>query len=201
MLQGNRMEETVSNQASLLKEIFLEALERTDGQERVEFLVAACGEDAMLRQRVEELLQEEESVGEFLERQVWNTTAHPNSDRAEGDSVLAGATEQIGDQVGKYELATKLGEGGCGVVYVARQREPLCREVALKVIRVGTDSRQVIARFEAERQTLAVMDHPNIAKVFDAGTTQAGRPFFVMELIKGRKLTEHCNQSQFGIRE
>ena len=195
------MEEPASNEIGLLKEIFFEALERTDARERRAFMDSACGRDLELRRRVEELLKELDSTDCFLEQQVWSTAGKPDGRKAQDDTEVMPPSEQIGDRVGNYELVKKLGEGGCGVVYVARQEEPLRREVALKVIRLGTDSRQVISRFEAERQTLALMDHPNIAKVFDAGTTQAGRPFFVMELIKGRKLTEHCNQNRLGLQE
>src|ERR1017187_388533 len=104
-------------------------------------------------------------------------------------------TEKPGDRIGRYKLLQQIGEGGCGVVYMAEQAEPMRRRVALKVIKLGMDTKQVIARFEAERQALALMDHPNIAKVLDAGTTEAGRPFFVMELVRGIKLTEYCDQN------
>src|SRR5690348_6371003 len=98
--------------------------------------------------------------------------------------------EQPGERIGRYKLLEKIGEGGCGVVYMAEQQEPVRRRVALKVIKLGMDTRNVIARFEAERQALALMDHPNIAKVVDAGATEAGRPYFVMELVRGIKITE-----------
>src|SRR6185295_13910522 len=99
--------------------------------------------------------------------------------------VVQSVTEKAGDTIGRYKLREKVGEGGWGAVYVAEQEEPVRRRVALKVIKPGMDSRQVIARFEAERQALAMMDHPNIAKVLDAGTTDTGRPYFVMELVRG----------------
>src|SRR3989475_1648247 len=104
-------------------------------------------------------------------------------------------TEKPGDRIGRYKLREKVGEGGCGVVYVAEQEEPIRRRVALKVIKLGLDTKQVIARFEAERQALAMMDHPNIAKVLDAGTMENGRPYFVMELVRGTKITEYCDQN------
>src|SRR5688572_1143166 len=102
-----------------------------------------------------------------------------------GGTEIVPLTEQPGDRIGRYKLLEKIGEGGCGVVYMAEQQEPVRRRVALKVIKLGMDTRSVIGRFEAERQALAMMDHPNIAKVFDAGATEAGRPFFVMELVRG----------------
>jgi len=105
-------------------------------------------------------------------------------------------TEKAGDRIGRYKLLQQIGEGGCGVVYMAEQEQPVRRRVALKVIKLGMDTKQVVARFEAERQALALMDHPNIAKVFDAGATETGRPFFVMELVRGIKITEYCDQKQ-----
>src|SRR5436189_148576 len=102
--------------------------------------------------------------------------------------------EKLGDKIGRYKILQKLGEGGCGVVYMAEQTEPVRRRVALKVIKLGMDTKQFIARFEAERQALALMDHPNIAKVLDAGATETGRPYFVMELVRGIKVTEFCDE-------
>src|SRR5258707_10870037 len=103
-------------------------------------------------------------------------------------------TEKCEDRIGSYKLLEKIGEGGCGVVYVAQQERPVRRRVALKVIKLGMDTQQVVARFEAERQALALMDHPHIAKVFDAGATENGRPFFVMELVKGIPITRYCDE-------
>ncbi len=110
-------------------------------------------------------------------------------------------TEKAGDKIGPYKLLEQIGEGGCGVVYVAEQQEPVHRRVALKVIKLGMDTRQVVARFEAERQALAMMDHPNIAKVLDAGATEAGRPYFVMELVKGVRITDYCDRSNLSTSE
>src|SRR5246127_4237172 len=107
-------------------------------------------------------------------------------------------TEKPGDRIGRYKLLQHIGEGGCGTVYMAEQTEPVRRQVALKVIKLGMDTKQVIARFEAERQGLALMDHPNIAKVLDAGATEAGRPYFVMELVAGPNLTDYCNQKRLS---
>ena len=107
-------------------------------------------------------------------------------------------SEKPGDLIGHYKIREKLGEGGCGVVYVAEQTEPVRRRVALKVIKLGMDTRSVIARFEAERQALAMMDHPNIARVLDAGATETGRPYFVMELVRGIRITDYCDQNQLN---
>src|SRR5208337_3418862 len=107
-------------------------------------------------------------------------------------------TEKAGDRIGVYKLLQQIGEGGCGAVYMAEQEQPVRRRVALKVIKLGMDTRSVIARFEAERQALALMDHPNIAKVLDAGATETGRPFFVMELVRGIKITEYCDQNNLS---
>src|SRR5512138_3613861 len=103
--------------------------------------------------------------------------------------------EVVGQTIGRYKLLQPIGEGGCGVVYVAEQEEPVHRRVALKVIKLGMDTKEVVARFEAERQALALMDHPNIAKVLDGGATETGRPYFVMELVRGVRITEYCDQN------
>src|SRR5258708_4485740 len=106
--------------------------------------------------------------------------------------------EKPGDRIGRYKLLQQIGEGGCGVVYMAEQDEPVRRRVALKIIKLGMDTKSVIARFEAERQALAMMDHPNIARVLDADATETGRPYFVMELVYGVKITEYCDQNRLG---
>jgi tetratricopeptide (TPR) repeat protein len=113
-------------------------------------------------------------------------------------AALPAAAEQAEDRIGRYKLLEKIGEGGCGVVYMAEQSEPVRRRVALKVIKLGMDTHQVVARFEAERQALALMDHPNIAKVLDGGATETGRPYFVMELVKGIKITDYCDQNNLS---
>src|SRR5712691_2470145 len=110
-------------------------------------------------------------------------------------------TEKAGHRIGRYKLLEKIGEGGWGVVYMAEQSEPIRRRVALKVVKLGMDTKQVIARFEAERQALALMEHPNIAKVLDAGATETGRPYFVMELVRGIKITDYCYQQNLSTRE
>src|SRR5688572_7990062 len=122
-------------------------------------------------------------------------------DFSEARAFISGASidSHTPNQIGPYELLQELGEGGCGIAYLAHQAAPVKRQVALKVIKPGMDTKAVIARFEAERQVLALLDHPNIAKVFDAGTTGEGRPYFVMELVRGIAITEYCAQSRLGI--
>src|SRR4029453_9854106 len=115
--------------------------------------------------------------------------------------TIISVTEKPGDRIGRYKLLQKIGEGGCGTVYMAEQEEPVRRRVALKVIKLGMDTQQVVARFEAERQALALMDHPNIAQVFDAGATDTGRPYFVMELVRGIKITEYCDRQSLSTAE
>jgi eukaryotic-like serine/threonine-protein kinase len=157
-------------------------------EQRAARLHQLCGSDAQVLQRVERLLQAHEKAGKFLEPSL---PASPNTTMM----VSFPVDEKPGDVIGRYKIREKLGEGGCGVVYVAEQAEPVRRRVALKIIKLGMDTRNVIARFEAERQALAMMDHPNIAKVLDAGATEAGRPYFVMELVRGIRITEYCDQN------
>jgi eukaryotic-like serine/threonine-protein kinase len=166
------------------QEIFTEALQLR-AAERALFLERACGADTSLRARVEALLEAHGEVGDFLEQ---------SPAAAVGPSSADTAGEKPGDWIGHYKLLEQIGEGGCGVVYMAEQEEPLRRRVALKIIKPGMDTRSVIARFEAERQALALMDHPNIAKVFDAGATESGRPYFVMELVRAIKITTYCDE-------
>src|SRR5215471_20518636 len=137
---------------------------------RAAYLDQVCGGDNELRQRVEELLEAHEVDTGFMDQPVAPAVAR-------SDSRSAARPEQPGDRIGRYKLLQQIGEGGCGVVYMAEQEEPVRRRVALKVIKLGMDTKQVVARFEAERQALALMDHPNIAKVLDAGATETGRPY------------------------
>jgi eukaryotic-like serine/threonine-protein kinase len=164
-------------------------------EERAAYLDRVCGQDAALRQRVADLLAAHGQSDGFLESQPAAAGARPTM------LVTIPPAENPGDIIGRYKIREKLGEGGCGVVYVAEQAEPVRRRVALKVIKLGMDTRTVIARFEAERQALAMMDHPNIARVLDAGTTTAGRPYFVMELVRGIKITEYCDQNNLDTGE
>ncbi len=174
--------------------LFSAALERPPA-ERAAFLDGACLGDAALRQRLEALLAADEQTEGVLAEPAPAARATMKLELADTPD------ETVGQKIGRYKILEKIGEGGCGVVYVAEQTEPVRRRVALKVIKLGMDTRQVVARFEAERQALAMMDHPNIAKVFDAGTTEIGRPFFVMELVRGIKITDYCDQNKLPTRQ
>ncbi len=165
-------------------------------ERRAAFLEEACAGEAALRERIEELLQTSEKAAAFLETpapSLLNPQIAPRS--------AAVPAEKPGDRIGHYQLVEQIGEGGCGVVYMASQEQPVRRDVALKVIKLGMDTKSVIARFEAERHALALMDHPNIAKVLDAGATDAGRPYFVMELVRGVKITSCCDENNLSMRE
>src|SRR6266446_8871317 len=130
------------------------------------------------------------------------TAIAPAAADSAGTILISGLlTEKSGDRIGRYKLLQKLGEGGMGSVWMAEQQEPVKRRVALKAIKPGMDTRQVLARFEAERQALPLMDHPNIAKVLDAGATDTGRPYFVMELVRGVKITRYCDQEHLTLKE
>jgi tetratricopeptide (TPR) repeat protein/tRNA A-37 threonylcarbamoyl transferase component Bud32 len=176
-------------------EIFIAALDLPSGQ-RAAYLDEACAGDAALRRRVEQLLAASEAAGAFLE----SPAAVPPKPGATIRLELT-PIEKPGDKIGRYKLLQQIGEGGCGIVYMADQEEPVQRRVALKVIKLGMDTKSVIARFEAERQALALMDHPNIAKVLDAGATDTGRPYFVMELVRGIKITDYCDQNNLSTQE
>jgi serine/threonine protein kinase/tetratricopeptide (TPR) repeat protein len=160
--------------------------------ERKAYLDQACGDNAALRHEVESLLQAHEAEGSFLAR----LDTAPNL-----PGSLASFRERPGSVIGPYKLLQQIGEGGMGTVFLAEQSQPVQRKVALKIIKPGMDSRQVIARFEAERQALALMDHPNIAKVLDAGTTEGGWPYFVMELVKGVPITTYCDDHRLTCKE
>jgi eukaryotic-like serine/threonine-protein kinase len=172
--------------------IFIEALQKADPTMRAAFLEAACGRDDGLRARVERLLVEHERQESFF------LDSPPPDVSPTTDQPLA---ERPGTQIGPYKLLQVIGEGGMGTVYMAEQIEPVQRQVALKVIKAGMDSQQVIARFEAERQALAMMDHVNIARVLDVGTTQSGRPYFVMELVHGVPITKYCDDNHLTPRQ
>jgi serine/threonine protein kinase len=158
-------------------------------EQRAAYLQEACAGDDPLRRRVEALLGAHDSAESFM-----NSPAV----RTRGETAAVKSAERPGDRIGRYKLLQQIGEGGCGVVYMAEQEEPVHRRVALKVIKLGMDTKSVIARFEAERQALALMDHPNIAKVLDAGATDTGRPYFVMELVRGVKITDFCDENNLS---
>jgi serine/threonine protein kinase/WD40 repeat protein len=187
------------------KEIFLAAAELAPA-ERAAYLDTACPGDADLRRRVEALLRAHDEPGSFPAELPDKVAAALGVKPSKGDELgetratLSG-DESVGAQVGPYKLLQRLGEGGMGTVYMAEQAQPVRRMVALKIVRTGMDSRQVIARFEAERQALALMDHPNIAKVLDAGTTGSGQPFFAMELVKGIPITRFCDEHHYSPRQ
>ncbi len=173
------------------RDIFIAAV-AMNAPERAAYLAAACGDDRELRRLVEELLAEHIREESFL------LDAPPPGVNITIDQPPA---EKPGTQIGPYKLLQQIGEGGMGVVYMAEQTEPVKRRVALKIIKPGMDTRQVIARFEAERQALSLMDHPNIAKVLDAGATASGRPYFVMELVKGQPITQYCDEHHLTPRQ
>jgi WD40 repeat protein/serine/threonine protein kinase len=188
------MENRVEMRDGLAKSIFLDALEIAMPEARAGYLDRRCGSDDRLRAEVEALLRHHERLGDYLEHPACE--AVPTQDVA-GDPRVEGP----GTVIGPYNLMEQIGEGGMGVVYVAEQTKPVRRKVALKIIKPGMDTKQVIARFEAERQALALMDHPNIAKVLDGGATESGPPYFVMELVRGVPITEYCDEQQLSITE
>jgi serine/threonine protein kinase/lipopolysaccharide biosynthesis regulator YciM len=181
------MERLPTDQESAMSEsgIFKAAVQLPP-EHRAAYLDEACGSDAELRGEVESLLRAHDTAGSFLQE-------HPRPLEQTGN--YEPIAERPGTVVGPYKLLEQIGEGGFGVVFLAEQREPVRRRVALKILKPGMDTRQIVARFEAERQALAIMDHPNIAKVFDGGTTPAGYPYFVMELVKGVPITEFCDEN------
>src|SRR5215467_13406234 len=173
------------------RDLFIAALQIPEPAERSAWLDRECGGDAALRQRIDVLLQAFDKAGSLLE----------NPAVAVGVTSDEPITEAPGAVIGPYKLLEPIGEGGMGTVWMAQQTEPVKRLVAAKLIKAGLDSRQVIARFEAERQALALMDHPHIAKVLDAGTTTTGRPYFVMELVKGVPITRYCDAHRLTPRQ
>ncbi|MCS7090388.1 MAG: serine/threonine-protein kinase [Limisphaera sp.] len=180
------------------REIFLEALDQPTPEARATFLAAACGHDPVLRASVEALLRHHRADG-FLETPAMECVAQlglPLQREASAPMV-----DQPGDRIGPYKLLQRIGEGGVGIVFMAEQERPVRRRVALKLLKPGMDSKAVLARFESERQALALMEHPNIARVFDAGTTSTGRPYFVMELVPGSRITDYCDEHRLPLRE
>ena len=188
-------------ETQLEEAVCLAALHIMEPASRAQFLDRACAGDARLRAAVEQMLKTNDAAEIFFDR------CRSAVDATKLDAQTAGALketgtdlddltdEQLGSRLGRYMLLQKIGEGGCGLVYLAEQEEPVRRQVALKVIKLGMDTKSVIARFEAERQALAMMDHPNIARVLDAGATETGRPFFVMELVRGTRITKYCDEN------
>ncbi len=187
------------------RSIFAAALDITDPADRAAYLDRACAGDAGLRRHVEELLAAQSGLGSFLDRPAAVEPDPGTRSFAPAGGATAdhpGPAEGVGAVVaGRYKLVEAIGEGGMGTVFMAQQTDPVKRLVAVKVIKAGMDSKQVLARFEAERQALALMDHPNIAKVLDAGATESGRPYFVMELVKGVPVTAFCDQRKLTPRE
>jgi serine/threonine protein kinase len=182
-------------------EIFLAALEIKSPDGRQAHLDAVCSGDEELRHQVKALLKAHDQAENFLERQVDPEFTGAFATKTKEADSPAATSEQPGDRIGPYKLLQKLGEGGMGAVWAAEQSEPVKRRVALKLIKAGMDSTHVLRRFEAERQALALMEHPNIAKVLDAGATPQGRPYFAMELIKGIPITKYCDQEHLTPRE
>jgi serine/threonine protein kinase/tetratricopeptide (TPR) repeat protein len=174
------------------EDIFFAALDKPAGPERAAYLDAACGTNADLRAQVERLLAVHPQAGNFLNKPAPALAAT-------GEEVPI--AERPGTVIGPYKLLQQIGEGGMGTVFMAEQTQPVQRKVALKIIKPGMDSAQVIARFEAERQALAMMDHQNIARVLDAGTTSSGRPYFVMELVHGVPITQFCDERKLTPRQ
>ena len=174
-----------------LETLLCTAIEINDAAGREIFLHRACGTDDELREQVSRLVADHFRAGGFLKFRATSIA----------ETMALPMLEQAGSRIGNYKLLEQIGEGGMGIVFMAEQVVPVRRRVALKITKPGMDSQQIIARFEAERQALAMMEHPNISKVLDAGTTDSGRPYFVMELVRGMTITEFCDQVQLSTRE
>jgi serine/threonine protein kinase/WD40 repeat protein len=177
-----------------LRDIFAEAIQIENARDRQNYLQRACGSDQALRTQLEQLLADHANLGNFLESESVDSSTITRDHNPKGEHPLLSS-------IGPYRLLEEIGSGGMGIVYLAHQSKPVDRRVALKIIKPGMDTRQVLARFEAERQALALMDHPNIAKVLDAGQTDSGSPYFVMELVNGIPITEFCDQHHLTTRE
>ena len=186
-----------------LEAIFAAALPIASLNERAAYVELACAGDVELHRRLGALLKAHDEAGSFLARGAEGqsiTAGLPDGRQIDRDAAPSG-DEGPGTRIGAYKLLQQIGTGGMGIVYMAEQQEPVRRIVALKLIKPGMDSAQVVARFEAERQALALMDHQNIARVFDGGTSASGRPFFVMELVKGIPITRYCDDNRLTPRE
>jgi len=205
-----------------VKSLFNSALDLPDPADRRAFLDHKCGEDLELRQRLQDLLAAHDDPASALARPLAVNPGEANleftgpdqaAETTDQEAIHGGMTATVLPEsrltgsvigtviAGRYKVREEIGEGGMGSVYLAEQTQPVKRRVALKLIKAGMDSRTVLARFESERQALALMDQPNIAKVFDAGSTENGRPFFVMELVQGVPLTDYCDQHRLGLPE
>ncbi|MBN2164203.1 MAG: serine/threonine protein kinase [Pontiellaceae bacterium] len=205
-MEDTRTSDQLSTQAN---RIFMEALEIEVDEERDTFLDESCNSDEALRKEVTRLFDFQQEAEPLFQSgaltqisavEIVNTlTENPNFFESLTESLPD--DNEIGKQIGNYKLLQKIGEGGVGNVYLAQQLKPVRRQVALKIIKAGMDTKSVIARFEAERQALAMMEHPNIAHVLNAGETDTGRPFFVMELVHGEKITTYCNSHTFNIKQ
>ena len=181
----------MGDQSNRAKSIFLAAIEDHVPEQWPAFLDQACAGDVLLRAEVEKLLRARSEMGSFHEMPRSALLAPGYAPVSEGPGTV----------IGPYKLLEQIGEGGFGVVFMAEQQQPVRRKVALKVLKPGMDTKQVVARFEAERQALALMHHPHIAQVHDAGTTDTGRPYFVMELIRGIPITQFCDDNRLTPRE
>src|SRR5262245_61359516 len=175
-----------------LEEIFLAAVEMPTPAERAAYLDAVCGDDVSLRVQAERLLQSHEQEGNLLDSPLYDTAPTGES---------GGDGGRPATPIGPYKRLEKIGEGGMGAVWLAEQTEPVRRRVALKLLKTGLGSGQAVARFEAERQALALMDHPNIARVLEGGSTPAGLPYLVMELVKGVPITKFCDERRLTPRQ
>jgi eukaryotic-like serine/threonine-protein kinase len=192
-----------------VEDVYYSALEIKSPDQRKVFLDRVCQGDAGLRSVVDKLLASQPGVEKFFQesgavRLPMEELSQRLADTpglAETIDALENKDESIGKSIGPYKLLQKIGEGGCGVVYMAEQEKPVRRRVAFKIIKLGMDTKSVINRFEAERQALALMDHPHIARVLDANATESGRPYFVMELVRGVKITEYCDQNELDTRQ
>ncbi|MFH1418719.1 MAG: serine/threonine-protein kinase, partial [Planctomycetota bacterium] len=165
-------------------------------EDRAAFVDNACGGDAIVKAEVDSLMAHDAGPGSELDSPALGSDFDLNR-----IAETRSAEHEQPQRIGPYRILDKLGEGGMGIVYLAKQTEPVRRRVALKLIKPGMDSREVIARFESERQALAMMSHPNVARVFDAGVSEQGRPYFVMELVEGLRITEHCDRHRLSIEE
>lgn len=191
--------ETLMNRMPELESIFAEAVRLQDPAQQRDFLDSRCNQDTLLRNRVGALIEANRRAASFMSEPAGLFDLQELEEY--GSSDLQPIGEQPGDVIGRYKLIEQIGEGGMGTVFRAQQTEPVRRTVALKVVKPGLDTKEVIARFESERQALALMDHPHIARAYDAGATPSGRPYFVMEYVAGQSISEYCNAQRLSTRE